>query len=112
QEATVRAVYALGGGPFDVSILGLRGGVFEVLATSGDTRLGGDDFDEQLAGLALAGLPAAERDRPETRALARAAAERAKRELTSSPPAEIVLSLPGGGAGPRPAEPPEFTARR
>ena len=40
------AVYDLGGGTFDVSILQLRGGVFEVLATNGDTRLGGDDFDD------------------------------------------------------------------
>jgi molecular chaperone DnaK len=43
------AVYDLGGGTFDVSILELNAGVFEVLATNGDTRLGGDDFDEALA---------------------------------------------------------------
>lgn len=41
-------VYDLGGGTFDVSILDLGDGVFEVLATNGDTRLGGDDFDEAL----------------------------------------------------------------
>ena len=41
-------VYDLGGGTFDVSILELGDGVFEVLATNGDTRLGGDDFDEAL----------------------------------------------------------------
>src|SRR5512133_4106697 len=41
----VFAVYDLGGGTFDVSILRLEGGVFEVLATVGDTHLGGDDFD-------------------------------------------------------------------
>ncbi|NNM28122.1 MAG: Hsp70 family protein, partial [Akkermansiaceae bacterium] len=43
------AVFDLGGGTFDVSILSLRDGVFEVLATAGDTRLGGDDFDRALA---------------------------------------------------------------
>jgi molecular chaperone DnaK len=42
-------VYDLGGGTFDVSVLELNAGVFEVLATNGDTRLGGDDFDEALA---------------------------------------------------------------
>jgi molecular chaperone DnaK len=43
------AVYDLGGGTFDVSVLELREGVFEVLATAGDTRLGGDDLDRSLA---------------------------------------------------------------
>ena len=43
------AVYDLGGGTFDISILELNKGVFEVLATNGDTRLGGDDFDAALA---------------------------------------------------------------
>lgn len=46
------AVYDLGGGTFDVSILELRSGHFEVLATAGDTRLGGDDFDEVILALA------------------------------------------------------------
>lgn len=43
------AVYDLGGGTFDISILELSGGVFHVLSTNGDTRLGGDDFDAALA---------------------------------------------------------------
>ena len=42
------AVYDLGGGTFDISILELGDGVFEVLSTNGDTRLGGDDFDEKI----------------------------------------------------------------
>ena len=50
----VYAVYDLGGGTFDLSILKLTQGVFEVLATGGDTALGGDDFDERLSKLALA----------------------------------------------------------
>ncbi|GIZ13668.1 Fe-S protein assembly chaperone HscA [Pseudomonas sp. NCCP-436] len=45
----VVAIYDLGGGTFDVSILRLTGGVFEVLATGGDTALGGDDFDHAVA---------------------------------------------------------------
>ncbi|MBT3784798.1 Fe-S protein assembly chaperone HscA, partial [bacterium] len=48
KEGTV-AVYDLGGGTFDVSILQLRDGVFKVLSTSGDTFLGGDDFDHAIA---------------------------------------------------------------
>ena len=46
----VVAIYDLGGGTFDISILRLTGGVFEVLATGGDTALGGDDFDHAIAG--------------------------------------------------------------
>src|SRR5215831_18014103 len=45
QDEAVIAVYDLGGGTFDISVLRLRSGLFEVLATGGDTRLGGDDFD-------------------------------------------------------------------
>ena len=44
------AIYDLGGGTFDISILRLTGGVFEVLATGGDSALGGDDFDHSIAG--------------------------------------------------------------
>jgi molecular chaperone HscA len=61
------AVYDLGGGTFDISILRLRKGVFEVVATAGDPELGGDDFDERLAlhwlegwGIDRAGLSASE----------------------------------------------------
>ncbi|GHG62285.1 chaperone protein HscA [Alishewanella longhuensis] len=50
QEGVI-AVYDLGGGTFDISILRLRRGVFEVLATGGDSALGGDDFDQILVGL-------------------------------------------------------------
>ena len=48
QEEGKIVVYDLGGGTFDVSILSLRKGVFEVLATGGDTALGGDDIDLSL----------------------------------------------------------------
>ncbi|WP_379056865.1 Fe-S protein assembly chaperone HscA [Pasteurella multocida] len=53
QEGVI-AVYDLGGGTFDISILRLSKGVFEVLATGGDTALGGDDFDHQLMGWIVA----------------------------------------------------------
>ena len=49
----VYAVYDLGGGTFDISILRLTQGVFEVIATGGDSALGGDDYDHALADLAL-----------------------------------------------------------
>jgi Fe-S protein assembly chaperone HscA len=56
----VVAIYDLGGGTFDISILRLTGGVFEVLATGGDSALGGDDFDHAIASwmVAEAGLSA------------------------------------------------------
>jgi len=76
------AVYDLGGGTFDVSILRLRGGVFEVLATNGDTRLGGDDIDLRLADRLLAELPASLREHPQVRAQVRQLAEQAKRALS------------------------------
>jgi molecular chaperone DnaK len=49
KEGTI-AVYDLGGGTFDISILELGEGVFEVLSTNGDTHLGGDDFDQKIIG--------------------------------------------------------------
>jgi molecular chaperone DnaK len=57
QEGLI-AVYDLGGGTFDISILKVRDGVFEVLATNGDTHLGGDDFDRVLVDLVVAELRA------------------------------------------------------
>jgi molecular chaperone HscA len=56
SEEGVTAVYDLGGGTFDISILSLTNGVFEVLATGGDSALGGDDFDHAIAQWALAQL--------------------------------------------------------
>jgi molecular chaperone DnaK len=50
KEHAKIAVYDLGGGTFDLSILELNGGVFQVLATNGNTRLGGDDLDRRLVG--------------------------------------------------------------
>jgi molecular chaperone HscA len=72
------AVYDLGGGTFDISLLRLTRGVFEVVATGGDAALGGDDFDDALAQWALgqAGLQASSpRDRRAVLVAARAAKE-------------------------------------
>jgi Fe-S protein assembly chaperone HscA len=53
RKEGIVAVYDLGGGTFDISILRLHEGIFEVLATNGDTHLGGDDIDNRLLGIAL-----------------------------------------------------------
>ena len=47
-EATKVVIFDLGGGTFDVSVLSMEGGVFEVKATGGDTHLGGEDFDKAV----------------------------------------------------------------
>src|SRR5262245_4285070 len=90
------AVYDLGGGTFDVSILRLRGGVFEVLATNGDTRLGGDDMDVRVADWILAELPEPLRAHPQARAQVLELAERTKRTLSDRDQTEVVLGLPDG----------------
>ncbi|HYM11848.1 MAG TPA: Fe-S protein assembly chaperone HscA [Bryobacterales bacterium] len=56
RKQGIVAVYDLGGGTFDISILKLRDGIFEVLATNGDTHLGGDDIDHALLRIALEDL--------------------------------------------------------
>ena len=88
------AVYDLGGGTFDVSILRLRGGVFEVLATNGDTRLGGDDIDQRLAERILAEIPEGFRAHPQVRSQVLQLAEQTKRTLSDRDHTEMVLGLP------------------
>ena len=100
------AVYDLGGGTFDISILELGDGVFEVLSTNGDTRLGGDDFDdaiiqwlafeyEEEQGMDLRKDPMALQRLKE-------AAEKAKIELSSSTQTEINLPyISATDAGPK-----------
>lgn len=88
-------VYDLGGGTFDVSILEIGDGVFEVLATNGDTKLGGDDFDELLLNF-MADAFAKENGidlRKDKMALQRLkeAAEKAKKELSSAQTTNINL---------------------
>ncbi len=90
------AVYDLGGGTFDISILELRAGVFEVLATAGDTRLGGDDLDRALA--AALWEKARPAESPSWEQLDRAcqvrlieAAETAKRDLSGKDTTQVEL---------------------
>lgn len=88
-------VFDLGGGTFDVSILEVGDGVFEVLATSGDTHLGGDDFDKKIVDFLAAQFQKDEgidlrKDRQALQRLTEAA-EKAKIELSSVTQAEINL---------------------
>ena len=89
-------VFDLGGGTFDVSILEVGDGVFEVLSTSGDTHLGGDDFDKRSVDWMAEDFQTSEgidlrKDRQALQRLTEAA-EKAKIELSSTP--QTSLSLP------------------
>src|ERR1700678_652909 len=99
RENGIVAVYDLGGGTFDISILKLHEGIFEVLATNGDTHLGGDDIDNLLMRIALeeiqtewsvdiGGSPGAVQ-------LLRRAVIKAKEELSFVPQAKIDLEFHG-----------------
>jgi molecular chaperone HscA len=92
------AVYDLGGGTFDISILRLEGGVFEVLATGGDTHLGGDDFDRVVAARLMAtGLtPPTEAPSPAVLRGATAAAQRIREALSAEQVVEADVELPEG----------------
>lgn len=89
-------VYDLGGGTFDVSIIEIGDGVIEVLATNGDTKLGGDDFDEHLTKYMLDEFKAKEGVDLSTEKMAlqrlKEAAEKAKKELSSA--ASTSINLP------------------
>ena len=93
------AVYDLGGGTFDLSILRVQAGTFRVLATHGDTFLGGDDIDRLLIQVARRTLDQAgvATDDPRLRAQLRQAAERAKIELSSQDEAVLRLQDPSRG---------------
>lgn len=86
------AVFDLGGGTFDLTILHLHNGIFEVLSTRGDTALGGDDIDRALAQSALQKLPRQPSSPAEWDALL-SAARRAKETLTHSPTAALETPL-------------------
>jgi molecular chaperone HscA len=90
------AVYDLGGGTFDVSILRLDRGVFEVLATGGDTHLGGDDFDRIVAKVLMErGLePPAAEPSPAVLRGAVAAAQKIREALTTDEVVEADVELP------------------
>ena len=96
----VVAVYDLGGGTFDISLLRIKDGVFEVLATGGDTRLGGDDFDLAISRriqdeiLEQHGVDLSET--PEALAELALLAENVKKTLSEDDSTEYVLENPGG----------------
>src|SRR5438105_10284374 len=100
------AVYDLGGGTFDISILKLEDGLFEVLSTSGDTYLGGEDFDKRIVDWLIEGF---QKDtginlRDDRMALQRLkeASERAKHELSTSPETRITLPfISADASGPK-----------
>lgn len=86
----VVAIYDLGGGTFDISILRLTGGVFEVLATGGDTALGGDDFDHAIANWIVTDAAlSADIDPSAQRSLLQAACS-AKEALTDAESVEVA----------------------
>jgi molecular chaperone HscA len=89
------AVYDLGGGTFDISLLRLTAGVFEVVATGGDSALGGDDFDAALAAWALAeaGLAA---QTPQDKRAVLVAARAAKEKLSGADHATLACPIANG----------------
>jgi len=98
QNGTI-AVYDLGGGTFDISILKLHDGIFEVLATNGDTHLGGDDIDNLLLRIALEDIASEwgedlSRDNEGVQRLRRAVIE-AKERLSFAPFTAIELEYRG-----------------
>ncbi|GKS80866.1 chaperone protein DnaK [Ligilactobacillus pabuli] len=98
-------VYDLGGGTFDVSILELGDGVFQVLSTNGDTHLGGDDFDNKIIDWLVADFKQANgidlsKDKMAMQRL-KDAAEKAKKDLSGISSAQISLPfITAGAAGP------------
>ncbi len=94
-DAGVIAVFDLGGGTFDVSVLKLEKGVFQVLATGGDTALGGDDFDRLIAEH-LIGEDDAIGDAPETLRCLLRDARALKEQLSEAEEAVRRIELPGG----------------
>jgi molecular chaperone DnaK/molecular chaperone HscA len=104
QKDGIIAVYDLGGGTFDISILKLHDGIFEVIATGGDTHLGGDDIDNLLTAVALDDIRGdlgpeayqAVTTNPETIQQLRKAVIDAKIALSNADSTRLSLTLPGG----------------
>ena len=107
SKAETIAVYDLGGGTFDISVLELNSGVFEVKATNGDTYLGGEDFDNKLIDWLAERFKGANggldlrKDRMALQRL-KEAAERAKHELSSATETEVNLPfITADASGPK-----------
>src|SRR6201987_3940148 len=101
KQNGIVAVYDLGGGTFDISILKLHDGIFEVIATNGDTHLGRDDIDNLLIAIALDDITGDQgldlRKQPDAMQAIRKAVSEAKIALSSQPLAHIDIQLPQGG---------------
>src|SRR5712692_905350 len=100
RKEGIVAVYDLGGGTFDISILKLHDGIFEVLATNGDTHLGGDDIDNRLIRIALEDIQSEWGEdlskKSEAVQAIRKAVIDAKIELSAREETAISVDLPGG----------------
>ena len=115
RDDALLAVYDLGGGTFDVSILRVSEGVFQVLATNGDTRLGGDDFDREL----IEDFTADIREQfgaglefpPATRQALKTFAEAAKCRLSRQDTASVQIDLGDGRTYKRTLQRDEFERR-
>src|ERR1700758_5529220 len=99
KQNGIIAVYDLGGGTFDISILKLHDGIFEVIATNGDTHLGGDDIDNLLITIALADIQGdlgidLRRNAEAVQTIRKAVIE-AKIELSSQTSVKLDIELPG-----------------
>merc|ERR1712166_1105274 len=94
-EETKVLIFDLGGGTFDVSLLTIEDGIFEVMATAGNTHLGGEDFDSRLVDFFVEELKKKQRldisDNPRALRRLRTACERAKRTLSSSTQAFLEI---------------------
>lgn len=113
REGATIAVYDLGGGTFDVSILRLEGDVFEVLATSGDTHLGGDDFDHTLIDLFAREIRAEfgiDIDSPAIKQQMRTLSESIKKRLSDQDTAEVEIAIGREGVYRRSISRTEFEA--
>ena len=91
DQERIIAIYDLGGGTFDISILRLSKGVFEVLATGGDSALGGDDFDHAIADWLRQQIGMGEDLSPIEQRILLEAAKSAKEELTGSEQVELEI---------------------
>lgn len=94
------AIYDLGGGTFDISILKLKDGIFEVLATNGDSHLGGDDFDQRLVDVLVDDIFQTQGVKvggdPDLMQTLRLEAEQVKVRLSDKPQTLAVIALPNG----------------
>jgi Fe-S protein assembly chaperone HscA len=115
KKQGVIAVYDLGGGTFDISILKVKDGIFEVLATNGNTHLGGDDLDQRLMELVLQEIRVEFgqnlQEDVESIQQIRLGVEKAKRQLSTEEVTEIVISLKQGVVYRRPLKRSELESK-